>query len=46
MKKKVSFFLSAVLLVAIIAGAAGWTTPASAETRWKYQSMWVPSITL
>lgn len=46
MKKKVSFFLSVVLAAAIIAGVTGWTTPANAETKWKYQSMWAPSITL
>ncbi len=46
MKKKLSFILSVVLLVAIIAGVTGWVTPASAGTKWKYQSMWVPSITL
>ncbi len=46
MKKKVSFFLSVVFIVAIIAGVTGRVTPASAGTKWKYQSMWVPSITL
>jgi len=46
MKKKISFVLSIALLVAIIAGVTGWATPASAETKWKYQSMWAPSITL
>jgi len=46
MKRKIPFILSVVLLIAIIAGAVGWTPPASAGAKWKYQSMWVPSITL
>ncbi|RJQ48432.1 MAG: ABC transporter substrate-binding protein [Desulfobacteraceae bacterium] len=47
MQKKVSFVLSTILLAAILAGAFGWTVPAAAaETKWRYQSMWVPSITL
>jgi TRAP-type mannitol/chloroaromatic compound transport system substrate-binding protein len=46
MKKMMALFLGAVLFAATIAGITGWTAPAGAETRWKYQSMWAPSITL
>lgn len=46
MKKQVALCLGLFLFLGILAGVAGWTNPASAETKWKYQSMWVPSITL
>ena len=45
MKKKLLISIIGVMFVAGIV-IAGWAAPAQAVTKWKYQSMWAPSITL
>ncbi|MEE8300721.1 MAG: hypothetical protein V3R28_05415, partial [Desulfatiglandales bacterium] len=47
MKKRLLLSLVGIMFVAGIV-IASWATPqvASAGAKWKYQSMWVPSITL
>ncbi|MBW1612476.1 MAG: TRAP transporter substrate-binding protein DctP [Deltaproteobacteria bacterium] len=45
MKKKLLISIVGVMFVAGIV-IAGWAAPAQAVTKWKYQSMWAPSITL
>jgi TRAP-type mannitol/chloroaromatic compound transport system substrate-binding protein len=45
MKKKLLISIIGVMFVAGIV-IAGWAAPAQAVAKWKYQSMWVPSITL
>ncbi len=45
MKKKLLLSVVGIMFVAGIV-IAGWAAPAQAITKWKYQSMWVPSITL
>jgi len=45
MKKKLLLSAVGIMFVAGIV-IAGWAAPAQAVTKWKYQSMWAPSITL
>jgi len=47
MKKKIALTLATILVIASITGIVGWAPSAQSKVvKWKYQSMWVPSITL
>jgi TRAP-type mannitol/chloroaromatic compound transport system substrate-binding protein len=47
MKKKIALTLATILVIASITGIIGWAPSAQSKVvKWKYQSMWVPSITL